>query len=183
MRVLQLVDEDREAHRLLGRGDVPHFVRLVAEVAQHVDLALVARIFNCGQFGAVAYAHHLRAAAFRLAFLAGNMRDVARLARVGDVDERGAAVLHRAGERVERGAAVMADVGDPATMVLADHRLVGAAPLQVIVAEEHHVRGARAVLRPGAGGRETQCRDGGEKAGPHASPCVVAKAAIVPEGV
>src|SRR5205823_14071287 len=99
-----------------------------------VDLALVA----LGELGAVADAHHLCAAAFRLPGLAGNVGEESRLAWIGDVDDRGAVVLLAPRERVQRLAAVVADVGDPAPAALLDEGLVGAAALQVVVAGERH---------------------------------------------
>ena len=44
-----------------------------------------------------------------------------------------------AGEQILRLAAVMADVGDPARSLPVDNRLVGAAILQIVEADERHV--------------------------------------------
>src|SRR6185503_178522 len=93
VRALQLVDHDADARRLLGRGDVPDLVREVAEGAQQVDLVRIARVFHGGQLRAVADPHHLRAAGLAHSRLAGDVRDVARPARIGDVDQQGAIVL------------------------------------------------------------------------------------------
>ena len=71
--------------------------------------------------------------------LARDMREVARFARISDLDDRGAVILLAAGERVQRLAAVVTDVGDPAPAAFLDDRLVGAAALQVVVSDERHV--------------------------------------------
>ena len=58
-----------------GIGDVPDFVRLVAEHPQHVDrvgIALRQRL-------AVAHAHHLRAARLAQALVARNMGEIFRI--------------------------------------------------------------------------------------------------------
>ena len=65
---------------------------------------------------------------------------------IGDVDDRGAVRLGLAGHRIDRignvvGAAVMADIGDPAVALMMDGRLIGAARLQVVVADQLHVGG------------------------------------------
>ena len=114
-------------------GHVPDLVRRVAERAQQVDGAGIA----LRQRLAVAHAHHLRAAVLGQALLAGNVREVLRAARIGDVDDRGAVEFLGARQRIERlghllGAAVVADVGDPAAALLVDDRLIGAARLQVV---------------------------------------------------
>ena len=59
----------RDQHRIVGVGDIPDFMRLAAEGAQHVDRIGIA--FR--QRLAVADAHHLRAAGFIFSFLAGNV--------------------------------------------------------------------------------------------------------------
>ena len=41
------------------------------------------------------------------------------------------------------GAAVMADIGDPAVALMMDGRLIGAARLQIVVADQLHVGGFR----------------------------------------
>src|SRR2546422_343891 len=127
VRAFQLVDHDDDARGLLGRRDVPDLVREVAEGAQQVELRLV----GFRQVLAAAHAHHLRAAGLGLARLARNVGEVARLARVGDIDDPGPAVLFAPGERIHGAPAVMTDVGDPAPVLLVDHRLGGAAALQV----------------------------------------------------
>ena len=138
-----------------GVGDVPDLVRQLAVAAQEVDLRLV----RLRQVGAVARAHHLRAAGFAIARLAGNVREIARRARIGDVDDRGAVVLLAPGERVHGLAAVVADVGDPAPALLVEDRLVGAAALQLFVADERHVGRARAVLRDCRAGEDSQSKE------------------------
>ena len=46
------------------------------------------------------------------------------------------------------GAAVVADIGDVAVALLVDDRLIGAARLQVVVADEAHVLGLRRIADP-----------------------------------
>ena len=65
VRVLQSADP-RDQHRIGGIGDVPDFMRLAAEGAQHIDRIAIA----LRQPLAVADAHHLRAAGFIFSFLA-----------------------------------------------------------------------------------------------------------------
>ena len=93
---------------------------------------------------AVADARHLRAAVLVVALLARDVREVFRLRRIGDVDDRGAVELGLAGQRIDRlrhlrRAAVVADIGDVAVALLVDGRLIGAARLQVVVADQAHV--------------------------------------------
>ena len=139
-------------------GGVPDLVRPVAERAQQIDRVGVA----LGQRLAVANSHHLGAAGLVIAFLGGDMGEVLRMRRVGDVDQRGAVELGLAGERVDRlrivrGAAVMADIGDPAPVLLMHQRLIGAAPLQVAVADQPHiVRLGRSLRQSGRGGDQDQ---------------------------
>src|SRR6267142_2287692 len=95
VRALELVHHDSDSRRLFRRGHVPDLVREVAERAQQVDLALI----SLGELGAVAHSHHLRAAGLALPRLARDVGQVARLARVGHVDDRGAAVLFAATQR------------------------------------------------------------------------------------
>src|SRR5256885_17198638 len=61
--------------------------------------------------------------------------------------DRAPAALCAPGERIRGAPAVMTDVADPAAALLVDHRLIGAAALQVVMPEERHVRSARSVLR------------------------------------
>ena len=98
VRVAKAADHHRHARRRRRIGDVPDLVRRSAEAAQQVDLALV----RAGQLAAVADAGHLRAARFAAARpgrLAGNMREVLRPLRIGDVDDRRAVVFLFPGER------------------------------------------------------------------------------------
>ena len=133
----------RVMQRRVGRvGDVPDLVRLAAERAQHVGLVRIA----LRQARAVADAHHLRAALLVIPFEAGNVLQVFRIGRIGDVEDRGAVELRLAGQLVDRlrhvgRAAVVADIGDVAVALLVDGRLVGAARLQVVHADEAHVVG------------------------------------------
>jgi hypothetical protein len=96
----------------------------------------------------------LRAACLALAGLARNVREVARVARVADIDDRRAAVLGATGDRIQRFSAVMPDVGDPAPALRMHDRLIGAARLQVVVADEIHVARARRMLRMRRGEQE-----------------------------
>src|SRR6185436_12963634 len=64
-----------------------------------------------------------------------------------DVDERGAAILGLPVQGIDDLAAVVADVGDPASTVLAHEGLVGRSTLQRIMAKKGHVRRARRMLR------------------------------------
>ena len=130
----------RDELRILRIGDVPDLVRLAAERAQQIDRVRVA----LGQRAAVARAHHLAAARLAEAFHAGEMLEVFRLCRVGDVDDRGAVEFRLARHRVVRlghrlRAAVMPHIGDVAVALAVDHRLIGAARLQVVVSDQPHV--------------------------------------------
>src|SRR5207244_1569718 len=60
---------------------VPDLVRLSAEHAQHVGLRLV----GIRQGGAVAHAHHLRAAVLVVSFEPGDVFEIFRIGRIGDV--------------------------------------------------------------------------------------------------
>jgi hypothetical protein len=159
VRALQALDHAGDHLRVLGLGDVPDLMRLVAEHAQHVDRVAVA----LRQLLAVADAHHLGTTRLVGAGLARDVGQVFRMMRVGHVDDRRAVVLVLAGQRVERlldlvGAAVMADIGDPARALVLDDRLIGAARLQVAVTDQRHVLGIggiadlRRILRNGRGG-------------------------------
>ena len=76
-------------------------------------------------------------AAAGLAFtaLARNVHEELRLARISDIDDRGAVVFELAGHRIHARAAVQADVGNPAPVLLDDGRLIGAARLQIVKAD------------------------------------------------
>src|SRR5204863_389095 len=77
----------------------PDLMRRSAEAAQDVHLALV----GARQLAAVAHPHHLGSARFassRPGRLAGNMGEVLRLLRIGDVDDRGAVVFRLACEGI-----------------------------------------------------------------------------------
>ena len=132
----------------LGRrrvGHVPDFMRRGSECAQQVDRGRIA----FGQSLAVAGAHHLRASGFRSALLARNMREISGLRRIGDVHDRCAVEFTLAGQRVHRlrhvARAVMADIGDVALALLVNDRLIGAARLQIVEADEPHVFGLRRI--------------------------------------
>src|SRR5258708_5678049 len=126
-------------------GHIPHLLRLVAERPQEVGFVLV----GSRQFRTGAHPHHLRPAVFRFSGLAGNVREVLGLLRVGHIEDRCAVVLLLAGERVQQVVAVMPDVGDPAAALLVDHGLIGAAALEVVVADQLHVALLGLVLRLG----------------------------------
>ncbi len=134
--------EPGDQNRIGGIGDIPDLMRFAAEGAQHVDRVAIA----LGQRLAVADAHHLRAAGLICSFLAGNVTQIFRMRGIGDVDDRGAVRLGLSGHGIDRigdsvGAAVMSDIGDPAVALMMDGRLVGAARLQVVVADQLHVGG------------------------------------------
>ena len=134
--------EPRDDRRVGGIGHVPDLVRLAAEHAQHVGLGRIA----LRQRAPVADAHHLRAAFLVVSFQAGQVLQVFRIGRIGDVEDRGAVELGLAGHPVDRlrhvgRAAMVADIGDVAVALPVDGRLVGAARLQVVHADEAHVAG------------------------------------------
>jgi hypothetical protein len=145
--IAQTAEDYREAMRLRRIGDVPDFVGGIAESAQQVDLAFV----GVRQKAAIANAVHLRATElqlFRRPSFAGNVRKVDRVGRIGDVENRGAVVFNLASQRIRRRSAVVADVGDPTSSLLVNCRLIGAAALEIIGADEFHVAGFRLLLRP-----------------------------------
>jgi hypothetical protein len=140
VRVVQTADDDGEAMRTGGIGDVPEFVGGIAEGAEEIDLGFV----GVGENAAVADAGHLRTTGFelsRLAGFAGNVRQIERMGRVGDVEDGGAVVFDQAGERVERGAPMVADVDDPAAALMVNRRLIGAAALEIVGTDKLHVAG------------------------------------------
>ena len=61
-----------------------------------------------------------------------NVRDVFRLAGIGDVHDGRAVVLHLAGEQIRHRARVVPDVGNVAIALLLDDRLVRAPRLQIV---------------------------------------------------
>ena len=139
--ILQAPDP-RDQNRICGIGDIPDFMRFAAEGAQHVNRVAIA----LGQRLAVADAHHLRTASLIFSFLAWNVAQISGLRGIGDVDDRGAVRLGFSGQRIDRrrnivGPAVMSDIGNPAVALMMDGRLVGAARLQIVVADQPHVGG------------------------------------------
>src|SRR5207237_3705019 len=71
--------------------------------------------------------------------------------RIGHIDERGAVELGLSRQRIYRllvfrNSAVMADIGNPAVALMMDPRLIGAAPLQIAVADGAHIAGLGLVL-------------------------------------
>ena len=152
VRVLQIPARLGDQHRLRRIGDVPDLVAGAAERAQQIDRVAVA----LRQGAAVADARHLRAAGLEIPLLARDVEQVFRLRRIGDVDDRGAVELGLSGERIERlrhlrRAAVMADIGDVAVALLMNGRLIGAARLQVVHADEAHVLGFGRIADLGRG--------------------------------
>jgi hypothetical protein len=67
------------------------------------------------------------------------MSQVLRVLRIGHVDDRSAVGLFLPRDRVDRASAMMPHIGDPAVTLLLDLRLIRAASLQVVVADELHV--------------------------------------------
>jgi len=145
MRVAQATDHHRDAVGFGRIGDIPDFVRAVAEIAQQIKFALAAM----RQVVAAAHAHHRRAADFSGAVfgLARNVDQIFGTLGIGHVHDGSAVGLHLAGLRVHRFAAVMADVSDPTVALLLDDGLIRAARLQVVVTHQVHVAGAWRALR------------------------------------
>ena len=117
-------------------------MRLAAVGAQHINRVAVA----LGQYLAVTDAHHLRAAAFIFSLLPGDVAQVLRTRRIGDVEDRGAVRFGLPGDWIDGSgngisAAVMSDIGDPAVALTMDGRLIGATRLQIIAADQPHVGG------------------------------------------
>src|SRR5258707_11066947 len=72
------------------------------------------------------------------------MLEIFRIGRIGDVDDRGSVELRCTRQRIDRlrmvgAATVVAHIGDVAIALLMDGRLVGAARLQIAVADKAHV--------------------------------------------
>ena len=137
MRAAQIANDDIQARGLLRCGDIPHFMLLITEHPQHIDLGRIA----LRQLRTLADARHLPATGLTLAALARNMHDKLRLARIGNIDYRRAVVLQLAILRIHACAAMQTDVCDPATVLLNDGRLIGTACLQVVKAHHLHVPG------------------------------------------
>ena len=132
MGVLEAFEADDQFR--IGRiGDVPDFVRRAAKGAQQIDRARIA----LRQILAVADPRHLPAAGFVSALLSGEMAQINRMRRIGDVDDRRAVEFGLSGQRIHRlldrvGAAMVADIGDPAIALMMNGRLIGRAPLQIV---------------------------------------------------
>ena len=135
VRALEAVEHGGEPRRLRGIGHVPDLVGQVAERAQEVRLVLV----GARQRLAVADSHHRRTARLRLTLRARDVVQIARVLRIGDIDDRRAVVLGLAGERIHPLAAVVADVGDPARALVVHDRLVRGARLEVVHPHQAHV--------------------------------------------
>ena len=100
--------------------------------------------------------------------------------RIGHIDERGAVELGLSRQRIYRllvlrDSAVMADIGNPAVALMMDPRLIGAPPLQIVVADEAHIAGLGLVLS------ERGSADDGERQRPeerdNADHCILPKRA------
>ena len=85
--------------------------------------------------------------------------------RIGHVDDRGAVEFRLTGERIERfrsfrRAAVVSDIGDVAIALMMDRRLIGAAPLEVVIPDQPHVQSLwwRPDLLLGCGGCNHWCK-------------------------
>jgi len=103
VRSFQSVHDRLDQGRLRGVGHIPYLLRLVAERPQEIGFALV----GSRQFRAGAHADHLRSAVFRFSGLAGDVREVLGLLRIGHIEDRCAVVFLLAGERVQQVVAVM----------------------------------------------------------------------------
>src|SRR5437762_11401534 len=176
MRALQPLNDARDELWVRRIGGVPDLVRLIAEGAQQINRARVA----LGEALAVADPHHLRAAGLVIALLARDMGEVFGICRVGHIDERSAAELGVSRQRIYRllvlrNSTVMADIGNPAVALMMDPRLIGAAPLQIVVADEAHIAGLGLVLS------ERGSADDGERQRPeerdNADHCILPKRA------
>src|SRR5262245_14436790 len=136
VRVLVVAADAGDELGVSGLGYVPDFMRQPAERTQQIDRVRI----RPGQALAVANARHLRAAGLRAAVGTRNMRKIFRLRRIGDVDDRGAVELRLSVDPIDRlghvARAVMAYIGDVAIPLLVNGRLVGAACLQIIEADE-----------------------------------------------
>ena len=168
MGVLQSFDDLGQQRRLGRVGDVPNFMCTSAEDPQHVGLARIA----LGQRLAVTDAYHLRAALLVMALQPWNVREVFWLRRIGHVDDRGTVVFGLSGESVDRlrhlgRSAVMPDIGDVAAALMMDRRLIGAAAVQIIVADEPHIVGFRRISDLGRLGEcgEREDHQSGSRAG------------------
>ena len=122
------------------------FMGVAAERAQHIDGGFI----RLGQGATVANAHHLRAARLVCPLLTRDMFEINGMRRIADVDDRGAVRLRHAGHRINgvryrRRAAVMADISDPAIALFVDRRLIGTAPLEVVLADEPYIERFRRV--------------------------------------
>ena len=72
------------------------------------------------------------------------MKQRFRCAWIGHIDDRGAVEFRAPIERVDLGnAAVMPDISDPAIALLLDFRVIGAARVQIDMAQQRHVAGFR----------------------------------------
>src|SRR5262249_49159900 len=139
------------------------------EGAQHVDGGAIAAPGALGQLAAVAEPHHLCAAGLVGAGLARQMMQIFRVGGIGDIDDRRAVGLGPARRGIDRRryivrSAVMADIGDPAIALMMDGRLIGTARLQVVPADQAHVRslGWRSnflLLGLGCAGRDQEADD------------------------
>src|SRR5436190_19000230 len=75
------------------------------------------------------------------------MREVFRLLRIRDVDQRRSVGLWLAGQCVRLRPAMMTDVGNPPVSLFVDRRLIGAAALQITVSDKLHIALVGLLLR------------------------------------
>src|SRR2546427_10590141 len=78
------------------------------------------------------------------------MRDIFRLLGIRNVDDGSSVVLFLSGQRIELRAAVMADVCKPPVALVVKRRLIRAASLQVVIADEFHVAFLHLLLSEGS---------------------------------
>ena len=128
----------------IGRiGDVPDFVRLVAEHAQHVDRVADRPWAACvpSQMRTIC-APPCSPSPSSPGICARYFGCSGSVTSMIEVPLNSACLVSRIDRLRHRiGAAVMADIGDVAVALLVDDRLVGAARLQVVVADQAHVLG------------------------------------------
>ena len=87
------------------------------------------------------------------------MSEVAGFSRIGHIDDGRSVVFLLARKWVEDVVAVVADVGDPAVALLVDDGLVGAASLEIVVADKLHVALLGLVLGQGRREQDSEYRN------------------------
>src|SRR5690606_35284994 len=142
---------------------------VVAASRQEIPLAC----FAARQHMSRTHTRHLPATCFTRATGACDVMQINRIAWIGDIDNGHTVLLDLPRQRIQRFATMMADVGNPATVLVLDCRLVRASGLQVVVPHELEVAClgllcrrfaitvtfAMAVARPGAGYRKCRRKD------------------------